>query len=180
MGMKHILLIFAVVMGQSALAVDKKPLTKEESAKIIEAAIRKIPTLNPKGELTKAHLEKVRRLNLGGNRLTDAKGLEKLTNLRFLYLENNKLTSVKGLEKLTHLIALKLTGNQLTDVKGLEKLTKLTLLYLENNKLTDVKGLENLTKLEYLFLRGNPDLTKAKIAELQKALPNCKITYDFK
>ena len=38
--MKHILLIFAVVMGQSALAVDKKPLTKEESAKVIEKTLR--------------------------------------------------------------------------------------------------------------------------------------------
>ncbi|MBL4690012.1 MAG: dienelactone hydrolase family protein [Rhodospirillales bacterium] len=32
--MKQILLICAVVMGQSVLAVDKKPLTKEESAKV--------------------------------------------------------------------------------------------------------------------------------------------------
>ncbi|SVC63660.1 uncharacterized protein METZ01_LOCUS316514 [marine metagenome] len=31
--MKQLLLIFAVVMGQSVLAADKKPLTKEESAK---------------------------------------------------------------------------------------------------------------------------------------------------
>jgi hypothetical protein len=26
---------------------------------------------------------------------------------------------------------------------------------------------------------GNPDLTKAQIAELQKALPKCKIGHDF-
>ena len=39
--MKQLLLICAVVMGQSVLAADKKPLTKEESAKIVEAAIRK-------------------------------------------------------------------------------------------------------------------------------------------
>ena len=38
--MKQILLICAVV----ALAADKKPLTKEESAKIIEEAIRIIAT----------------------------------------------------------------------------------------------------------------------------------------
>jgi hypothetical protein len=40
--MKATLLICAaVVMGQSVLAADKNPLTKEESAKVIEAAIRK-------------------------------------------------------------------------------------------------------------------------------------------
>ncbi len=60
-------------------------------------------------------------------------------------------------------------------MKGLVKLTQLTKLYLHDNKLTDVKGLEKLTKLEVLALSGNPDLTKAQIAELQKALPKCRI-----
>ena len=56
------------------------------------------------------------------------------------------------------------------------KLTQLMLLNLAGNKLMDVpKGLEKLTKLEYLNLIENPDLTKAQIAELKKALPNCKI-----
>ncbi len=60
-------------------------------------------------------------------------------------------------------------------MKGLVKLTQLTKLYLHDNKLTDVKGLEKLPKLEVLALSGNPDLTKALIAELQKALPKCRI-----
>jgi hypothetical protein len=39
-----------------------------------------------------------------------------------------------------------------------------------------VKGLEKLTQLKFLEISfGNPDLTKAQIAELQKALPKCKI-----
>jgi Leucine-rich repeat (LRR) protein len=95
-------------MDQSVLAADKKPLTKEESAKVIEAAIRKAAG-SPTGEFTKADLEKVTKLDL---RL---------------------------------------------------------------EKLTDVKGLEKLTQLTVLNLRGNPDLTKAQIAELQKALPKCRI-----
>ena len=131
----------------------KKPLTKEESAKVVEAAIRKAAR-KPTGELTKADLEKVTEL----------------------YLEVKQLTDVpKGLEKLTQLTKLNLYSNQLTDVKGLEKLTQLTHLYLHRNQLTDVKALEKLTQLKYLILHNNPDLTKAQIAELQKALPNCKI-----
>ena len=43
----------------------------------------------------------------------------------------------------------------------------------------DVKGLEKLTQLEKLTLRDNPDLTKAQINELQKALPKCRIFSDF-
>ena len=37
---KQILVMFAVVMGQSVLAADKKPLTKEESAKVIEKTLQ--------------------------------------------------------------------------------------------------------------------------------------------
>jgi hypothetical protein len=37
---KQVLLIVAVVIGQSVLAVDKKPLTKEESAKVIEKTLQ--------------------------------------------------------------------------------------------------------------------------------------------
>ncbi len=46
---------------------------------------------------------------------------------------------------------------------------------LYNNKLTDVKGLEKLPKLTFLNLLNNPDLTKAQIDELQKALPKRRI-----
>jgi Leucine-rich repeat (LRR) protein len=123
-------------MGQSVLAADKKPLTKEESAKVIEAAIRQAAK-KPTGELTKADYEKVKLI-------------------RF----NNAFDIIL----------------QLTNVKGLEKLTQLTRLYLNVNQLTDVKGLEKLTNLKVLYLRYNPDLTKAQIDELKKALPKCRIS----
>ena len=131
MGMKQILVMMvAVVMSQSVLAADKKPLTKEESAKVIEAAIRKAAG-KPTGDLAKADLEKV-------------------TKLYISYY-------------------------QLTSVKGLEKLTQLETLNLKDNELSDVKSLEKLTQLKVLRLIGNPDVTKAQIDQLQKALPKCKI-----
>ena len=133
-------------------------LTKVASEKlianpIVEKAIRE-QLKKPTGELTKADYEKVTRLNLYNNKLTDVKGLEKLTKLEQLYLSDNQLTEVP---------------------KGLEKLTQLENLTLAVNQLTDVKGLEKLTQLNGLSLLYNPDLTKAQIAELQKALPNCEI-----
>ena len=54
-------------------------------------------------------------------------------------------------------------------------LKTVTKLNLGGNKLTDVKGLEKLMQLTHLNLENNPDLTKAQIDELQKALPKCKI-----
>ena len=55
-------------------------------------------------------------------------------------------------------------------------LGKVWKLDLDNNQLTDVKGLEKFTKLTFLNLKDNPDLTKAQIAQLQKALPKCGIS----
>jgi len=84
-------------------------------------------------------------------------------------------------EKLTQLKTLHLAENQLTELpKGLEKLNRLTSLHLRFNRLTDVKGLEKLTQLKELYLYDNHDLTKAQIAELQKALPKCKIASNAK
>ena len=173
---KLLLLMIAMMIGQSVLAVDKKPLTKEQSAKLIEAAIRKA-VRKPEGEITKADLEKVTSLRLVDKNLNDMpKGLEKLTQLTTLHLDHNQLTNMKGLEKLTQLTHLSLFNNQLTNVKGLEKLTRLEVLVLAVNQLVDVKELKKLTQLETLWLQGNSDLTKAKIAELKKALPKCNIS----
>jgi len=65
---------------------------------IVEKAIRK-SLKKPTGELTKADLEKVARLSLKNNQLTEVpKDLEKLNQLTHLILSNNQLTDVTGLE----------------------------------------------------------------------------------
>jgi hypothetical protein len=219
-GVKHFLLMIAAV---ALVGCGKGALTKEESAKVIEAAVRK-QLKKPTGELTKADYEKVTDLDLAGNQLTNVKGLEKLTHLERLWLDGNQLTDVKGLEKLTQLRGLRLDGNpdltkaQIAELqkslpkcdissdlpltkeesakvieaairKAAKKPTgeltkadyeKVTHLDLDENKLTSVKGLENLTQLKELYLNDNPDLTKAQVVQLQKALPKCVILSNTK
>ena len=73
--MKQLLLICAVVaLVGCGKKEARKPLSKEESAKVIEAAIRE-ELDKPTGELTKADLEKVTSLYLDDNQLTSVKGL---------------------------------------------------------------------------------------------------------
>ena len=79
---KTILMIVAVALGQSVLAANKKPLNKEESAKVIEVAIRK-SLKKPTGQLTKAELEKVKALGLNGTQITDA-GLKEVAKMKQL------------------------------------------------------------------------------------------------
>ena len=83
------------------------------------------------------------------------------------------------LEKVT---GLDLRSNQLTVVSALMGLTQLEFVDFQYNQLTDgqLKHLAQLKKLKFLYLHNNPALTKAQIAELQKALPKCKITHNAK
>ena len=158
------------------IGADKKPLTKTESTKIFEAAIRK-ELKKPTSELTKADLKNITKLTLTDKELNHLpEGLEKLDQLTHLALDHNQLSHVKGLEKLTQLTHLSLFNNQLTDTKGLEKLTQLRVLILAVNQLTNVKDLGKLTQLKTLWLQGNSNLTKAQIKQLEKALPKCKIS----
>ena len=166
----------AVAEGAKAAAWVSDP--NDPNNVTIEVAIRKSLKYigeSPTGELTQADLKKVTELELDRKQLTSVKGLEKLTQLESLHLSHNKLTDVKGLENLTQLKELPLDDNQLTSVKGLENLTQLEGLWLPRNQLKDVKGLKKLTRLTELDLIDNPDLTKAQIDELKKALPKCDI-----
>ena len=87
--MKQLLLICAVVALVGGCASTPKVVPNSPEAKAaIEAAIRKAAK-KPTGELTQADLEKVTKLDLGKNKLTDVKGLEKLTQLKELYLYDN-------------------------------------------------------------------------------------------
>ena len=108
--MKQILLICAVMAlvgcgkkddGNTGVVNPNKPSPKAVPVNIadpiVEKAIRK-SLKKPTGELTKADLEKVTRLSLKNNQLTEVpKDLE---------FADNKLIDVKGLEKLTQLSVL--------------------------------------------------------------------------
>jgi hypothetical protein len=89
-GVKQLLLVFVVVMGQSVLALDKKPLIADP---IVDGAIRKAAR-KPTGELTEADLSKVTVLDLAYTPITDAglKEMAKLQQLTTLYLTDTKIT----------------------------------------------------------------------------------------
>jgi len=95
--MKQILVIMAVVMGQSVLAADKKPLITNP---IVEKAIR-TSLKKTEGVLTEADLGKVTRLFLVSTKITDAglKEVAKLKQLTELYLKGTKVTKA-GVDEL--------------------------------------------------------------------------------
>ena len=152
------------------------PLSAEESADVIETAIRG-QVGKPEGELTKEDLEKVTALYIKRRRLSNITGLERLRKLQVLGLNDNSLTDVSTLAGLTDLEILYLHNNKLTDVNALAGLKRLRQVYLYGNSLTDVSGLAALTQLETLYLHNNPGLPKAQIDELQRVLTKCTIKH---
>jgi hypothetical protein len=143
----------------------------------IEAAIR-MAASKPTGELTKADFDKVKALHgITAKKLTDISVLAKMEWMTSLDLGGNLLTDGQlehfvGLKKLKHL---RLNENRLKDISALAGLTQLELLHLNGNLISDVSALKELKQLQTLSLHDNPDLTKAQIDQLQKALPKCEI-----
>jgi uncharacterized protein (TIGR03067 family) len=105
--------------------------------------------------------------------------LKGLTGLEELYLRSTKITDagLVHLKGLTGLQALRLPS-QITDagLVHLKGLTGLQTLYLRSTKITDagLVHLKGLTGLQTLYLRSLK-VTDTGVADLQKALPNCKI-----
>ena len=148
---------------------------------IVETAVRE-NLKKPEGEITKAELAKVTRLNLGFTKITDEglKDVAKLQQLEWLILINTKITDagLKDVAKLRKLEELRLDGTKITDegLKDVAKLENLKGLSLNSTQVTDV-GLKDVAKLQNLIAFGlfRTKITKAGVAELKKALPNILI-----
>lgn len=110
--------------------------------------------------------------------------LPKLAFLKRLVLDGNDIrgTGIAALNAQPELIDLSLGCPTLTDLtaKNLAELKKIKQLSLAGSGMDDngIKHLTSITNLESLDLRRTK-ATAMGIAELQLALPNCKITSDF-
>lgn len=125
-------------------------------------------------------LSGLKRLNLGGNEISDISQLKHLKKLEYLQLINNDISDITPLKDLTNLKELLLDINKISDVTALKSLTNLEKLSLSSNELTDISPLKKLTKLKSLVLVGNYFLPKSEIEALRKALPDCEIeTLDY-
>jgi len=157
--------------------------------------LKQLKTLNLHGnQITEIgvlkELRHLTKLYCGKNQIRDISPLEELVQLKELVLFSNQISDLSALNGLKHLVTLQLGKNQINNVSALGELKQLKKLGLHENQIKDLKALEELNELEELNLRNlfpknktsaindNPDLSKAQIAELKKALPNCKIYSD--
>ncbi|WP_298866587.1 LamG-like jellyroll fold domain-containing protein [uncultured Gimesia sp.] len=175
-----------------SVAIPKKEFSKIEQLPTEPLQITSVVLSGPKvkdHDLKRlAGLKFLGGLNLAFTHISDA-GLQylkdiKQTKLFYLNLNDTKITDkglgyIKNMPNMTNLNAghTTITNSGLEHLKDLKNLQRLT---LETTSISDV-GLQHLTglsKLETLDLRQTK-VTPQGIANLQKALPNCKIESDF-
>ena len=172
----------------------REALEKPEGELITKADLEKVRYLEVTDDLTDeglkevAKLQQLEALGLAWTPITDAglKEVAKLRKLTELALHSNNITDagLKELAKMKQLESLGLDFTKITDagLKEVVKLQKLTFLGLNDTKITDegLKEVAKLQQLKTLFLLKNEtpltiQVTDAGVAELKKALTNCKI-----
>ena len=121
-----------------------------------------------------ARLTKLKWLHLSGNPVGDISALASLTHLKRIGLSNTRVIDLSPLANLTNLETLYLVGTQVNDISPLAKLPHLKTLDLAGSQVSDLSQLANVSSLEALHISNTP-VTAEAIAELQKALPSCKI-----
>ena len=111
---------------------------------------------------------------VGQARLSDLSALKglKLTSLYFMSGKVSDLSPLKGMP----LTFLSCIYTQVADLRPLGRMP-LTNLQCHHTPVADVSPLYNCPSLEKLDIEST-QVTPAGVAALQKALPNCKITWD--
>jgi hypothetical protein len=81
--------------------------------------------------------------------------------------------------EIRRLAVLSFPGRQVSDdgLRTVSELRGLILLGLDGASISDsgLRNLEKMSTLRGLYLRGCPNVTEEGVAQLQKALPNCKV-----
>lgn len=143
------------------------------------------PGITDRGLSVVERMPQLGTLSLINTSVTD-KGLSSLHQLPLeaLFLSHTKVTDagMTVLSQLRTLEVLDLQGTSVGDdgVAQLSSLSKLRMLALQKTALTDqgMKHLATVRSLQTLHV-GGTKVTADGIAELQKALPNCKITNEL-
>ena len=138
-----------------------KPLTKEESTKVIEAEIRKAAK-KPQGQLTEEDYKIIVGLKFFNQGITDVSSLSRLIWLEKLNLMENRITDISSLSHLKNLTKLNVGQNSLKDLSPLVGLVQLEELWTGNYGTKDrfkvpldLMPLKGLVKLEKLQIVGS-------------------------
>ena len=170
--------LFICVIAMPAATLNAAGGLKIDSKNFPDGNLRKVVKSydsNRDGKLSSTEINNIIYLSVVSQKVSNLKGIEKLTNLQSLYCSNNNIKSL-DVSKNTKLRHLSCANNKITSITGLGNLKDLSSLYCSNNaissldvskntnlstlecsgnKLSKVKGLENLKDLKYFYCEKN-------------------------
>ncbi len=184
-----------IIREAAAAHLDKDPneLTDADFARITEISFGAPQTIIPlfnveepikytNNELTDIRLlEKftnLQKLNLGAINVSETRiptWMRILAKLGIFDLNERYAVDLSPLEKLTHLEELQLGGSAVINIKPLANLN-LKNLQLISSPVSDITPLKSLTQLQSLDIIFCPNIKYEDVEELNKALPNLKIS----
>lgn len=150
---------------------DLKPIKGLVNLEKLWIADIKMTTIEPlKG------LSNLQGLWITGIAISDLTPIKESIKLQTLIVDNTKISDLEPIKGLKNLQILDIRGTQVTDLRPLMRLTNLERLLIDNTNVSDLSPLKYLTNLTRLFVRNCHNITDKEIDDLQKALPNLKIT----
>ena len=115
----------------------------------------------------------INEINISENHIPQYKKI--LAKLGIYDIQRRYAIDLRPLKKLVHLEELKISGAAVKDINPLEGLN-LKHLQLIGVPVSDIKSLKSLSKLQSLEIIHCPNITDKEIEDLQKALPELKIS----
>ncbi|MBN2590402.1 MAG: hypothetical protein JXA96_11115 [Sedimentisphaerales bacterium] len=137
----------------------------------IDLADRFSIDLNPLKKLHSLHT-----LTFGQVPVKNIKPLSSLTNLETLCLDSTEVCDLGPIKNLTKLKFLHVGHTEISDLEAIKGLTNLEKLIITGTKISDLEPVKSLPNLQRLWLEMCDNITDEQVEDLQKALPNLKIT----
>lgn len=184
---------FGVFDLDERASLDLSPLKKLKKFRHLELYETQISSLN---SLRK--LKHVKMLTIFSTKVSDLKIINGMKNLRELIISHCPVSDIGPVTGLKNLEQLDIIKTQISDFEPLKKLKKLKYLRLQETKITDLEAvralknmerlllindtisdlepLKGLTNLKQLQILNCENITNQEIEDLQKSLPDLKIT----
>jgi Leucine-rich repeat (LRR) protein len=110
--------------------------------------------------------------------ITDLEPLKDLVSLRQLFVHQTRVSDLEPIKGLVNLQDLYISGTEVTNLESLKGLVSLKNLYMSETQISDIKPLKGLANLQKVLIGGCNNISDEDVEDLQKALPNLKISYE--
>ncbi len=123
-------------------------------------------------------LKNLQTLHLRSTQVSNLEPIKDLKSLQMLDLRSTKVSNLEPIKDLKSLQYLYLMDIQVSSIEPIKDLESLQYLYLMNTQVSNLEPIKKLKNLKYFYFWNCPNITDEQIKDLQKALPELKISQE--